>query len=171
MPHMNDYRIRLATEHDVREALEMKLQCWREAYAELREPAFFTHHEQELDGQVAWWERGLASGAQFFIAEDPQGRIIGLAGGTPTIEEDQDTGVGIELGMLYVLEAYYGSGLGAHLMEVVLGQRDALVWVIEGNDRAQRFFEKHGFTADGTTEALVGTWQGLTERRMVRAHG
>lgn len=168
---MNDYRIRLATENDVRKALEMKLQRWREAYAGLREPSFFAHHEQELDGQVAWWERGLASGAQFFIAEDPQGAIIGLAGATPSIDEDQDAGVDIELGMLYVLEQYYGSGLGAHLMQVVLGQRDALVWVLEGNHRAQAFFEKQGFTADGTTEALVGTWQGLVERRMVRAHG
>ncbi|WP_235026464.1 GNAT family N-acetyltransferase [Glutamicibacter sp. JC586] len=168
---MNDYRIRLATENDVRPALEMKLQSWREAYAALREPSFFDHHERELEGQVAWWERGLASGAQFFIAEDAQGKIIGLAGGTPTIEEDQDAGVEIELGMLYVASQYYGSGLGAHLMELVLGQREALVWVIEGNDRALAFFEKHGFKADGTTEALVGTWQGLNERRMVRVNG
>ncbi|TAP25264.1 N-acetyltransferase [Arthrobacter sp. S41] len=171
MPQMNDYRIRLATENDVRPALEMKLDSWREAYAALREPSFFAHHQEQLEGQVAWWERGLASGAQFFIAEDEQGKIIGLAGGTPTIEEDKDTGVEIELGMLYVEKQYYGSGLGAHLMDVVLGQRDALVWVLEGNSRAQAFFEKQGFKADGTTESLVGTWQGLIERRMVRAHG
>lgn len=171
MPHLNDYRIRLATENDVRPALEMKLHSWRQAYSTLREPDFFDHHEQQLDGQVAWWERGLASGAQFFIAEDAQGKIIGLAGGTPTIDEDKDAGVEIELGMLYVDAQYYGSGLGAHLMEVVLGQREALVWVIEGNDRAIAFFEKHGFRPDGTTEALVGTWQGLTERRLVRSHG
>lgn len=168
---MNDYRIRLAAEDDVRPALQMKLQAWREAYAALRGESFFAHHEGELDGQVAWWERGLASGAQFFIAEDRRGRIIGLAGGTPAIDEDRDAGVGIELGMLYVLEEYYGTGLGQHLLETVLGDRDALVWVVEGNARAAAFFAKHGFTPDGTSEALVGSWKGLVEQRMVRVRG
>lgn len=168
---MNDYRIRLATEQDVRPALQMKLQAWKEAYANLRDEKFFAFHASELEGQIAWWERGLASGAQFIVAEDRDGKIIGLAGGTPTIEEDQDTGVDIELGMLYVLQQYYGTGLGAHLLEVVLGQRDALVWVLQGNDRALNFFAKQGFTPDGTSEALTGSWTGLIEQRMVRARG
>lgn len=168
---MNDYRIRLAAEEDVRPALQMKLQAWREAYATLRDESFFAHHEGQLDGQVTWWERGLASGAQFFIAEDRDGRIIGLAGGTPAIEEDQDAGVGIEVGMLYVLAEYYGTGLGKHLFDVVIGEQDALVWVMQGNDRARSFFGKQGFTHDGTSEALVGSWQGLIEERMVRARG
>lgn len=168
---MNDYRIRLATEQDVRPALQMKLQAWREAYATLRDESFFAHHEGQLDGQAAWWERGLASGAQFFIAEDRDGRIIGLAGGTPVIEEDQDAGVDVELGMLYVLEEYYGTGLGQHLFDVVLGQHDALVWVLQGNERALAFFAKQGFTPDGTSEALTGSWDGLIEQRMVRARG
>ncbi len=171
MPENNDYRIRAATLEDVRPALEMKLEAWRQAYGEVRGEDFFTFHEQQLDGQVAWWERGLASGAQFFIAENAAGKIIGIAGGTPAIDEDRDAGVDIELGMLYVLEEHYGSGLGAHLMEVVLGQRPALLWVLQGNERAIAFYRKHGFELDGTSEELTGSWQGLTEQRMVRRNG
>ena len=171
MPQSNNYRIRLAAASDVRPALEMKLEAWREAYSGFRDEAFFTYHQQNLEGQVAWWERGIAAGAQFFIAETAEGQIIGLAGGTPVIDEDKDAGVEIELGMLYVLKQYYGSGLGAHLLETVLAGRDALAWVLEGNARALAFYRKHGFIADGTQEELTGSWKGLTELRMVRKRG
>ena len=168
---LNEYRIRLAQEQDLRAALEMKLLAWRQAYSGFRDEEFFAYHEAQLEQQLAWWERGLAGGAQFWIAESGDGKIIGLAGGTPTIEEDQDTGVDIELGVLYVLEEFYGGGLGAHLMDTVLGQRDALVWVLAGNERAVAFYRKHGFVPDGTSEELVGSWAGLREVRMVRRHG
>lgn len=171
MPEQNNYRIREAAPADVRPALEMKLEAWRQAYSQVRGQDFFDFHHQQLDAQITWWERGLAGGAQFWIAEDAAGRIIGVAGGTPVIDEDRDAGVDIELGMLYVLQEYYGSGLGAHLLEVVLGQRPALVWVLQGNERAMAFYRKHGFEADGTSEELTGSWQGLTELRMVRRNG
>ncbi|WP_313814544.1 GNAT family N-acetyltransferase [Glutamicibacter sp.] len=171
MPELNDYRIRVASLEDVRPALEMKLEAWRQAYKNFRDEDFFLFHEQQLEAQVAWWERGLASGAQFIIAENTSGEIIGLAGGTPSIDEDQDAGVDIELGMLYILEDHYGSGLGGHLLDVVLGQRPALLWVLEGNDRAIAFYRKHGFEFDGTSEELTGSWRGLTELRMVRRNG
>lgn len=149
----------------------MKLQAWRQAYSAHRDESFFAFHQEQLDGQIAWWERGLASGAEFVIAETAQGKIIGIAGGTPTIAEDADAGVEIELGMLYVLEDYYGSGLGKHLLDTVLGSRDALLWVLEGNKRAIAFYAKHGFVPDGTGEDLIGSWAGLREVRMVRRHG
>ncbi|MHC6175145.1 GNAT family N-acetyltransferase [Glutamicibacter sp. X7] len=171
MLETNAYRIRPATSDDVRPALEMKLQAWREAYAQLRDAAFFDFHTAELEGQVTWWERGLAAGAGFFVAERADGRIIGLAGGTPVIDEDRDAGVEVELGMIYVLQEYYGTGLGEYLLQTVLGQGDALVWVVEGNDRAAAFFAKHGFAPDGTSEELVGSWAGLREQRLVRRRG
>ena len=171
MPETNAYRIRRAATDDIRPALEMKLTAWRQAYAELRDEAFFTYHQQQLDAQVAWWERGLAAGAEFYIAEDTHGNIIGLAGATPVIDEDADAGVQIELGMLYVLAEHYGTGLGQHLFDVVIGQRDALVWVVEGNQRAYSFYQKQGFIPDGTSEELTGSWAGLREQRMVRRRG
>lgn len=171
VPELKDYRIRAATAADVRPALEMKLAAWRQAYSGFRGEEFFAFHEEQLEAQVAWWERGLAGGAQFYIAENAEGRIIGLAGGTPVIDEDQDAGVEIELGMLYILADFYGSGLSAHLLQVVLGQRPALVWVLQGNERAIAFYRKHGFELDGVSEELTGSWNGLTELRMVRRNG
>ena len=93
---------------------------------------------------------------------------MGVAGGGPAADDDADTSIGIELQLLYVLAAYHGSSLGKRLMDTVLGDRDALLWVLEHNPRAHRFYEKHGFMADGRIEALADDWAGLNEIRMVR---
>ena len=167
----SDYRIRLAQTEDIRPALLMKQQAWREAYGHLRNDSFFAEHEATLDAQVAWWERGIASGAEFFLAELADGTVVGIAGGIPVVDEDKDADVPIELGMLYVLSPLYGTGLGQHLLETVLNHRDALVWVLADNARACAFYAKHGFIADGTGEDLTGSWAGLREIRMVRKRG
>ena len=128
----------------------MKLASWEEAYGSQR-PA-----------------RGLAQGAELWIAANASGGIVGVAGGGPAADDDADTQVGIELQVLYVLASHHGTGLGERLMSAVLGDRDAVLWVLEHNPRARGFYEKHGFVADGRVEALAGDWAGLNEVRMVR---
>lgn len=167
---MNEYRIRLAQEQDLRAALEMKLQAWREAYSSFRDEGFLLTMKVNWTsslhgGNVAWL------GSAVLDCRNRGRKNCRLSRRNPTIEEDQDTGVDIELGVLYVLKEYYGTGLAAHLMDTVLSRRDALLWVLEGNARAINFYTKHGFVPDGTSEELVGSWAGLREQRMVRKHG
>ncbi len=48
---------------------------------------------------------------------------------------------------------------------IAIGDSAAYLWVLDGNARAIRFYERHGFAFDGTTKREdVGL-----ERRMVRA--
>ncbi|MDO5744355.1 MAG: GNAT family N-acetyltransferase [Micrococcaceae bacterium] len=160
--------IRLATPEDIPAALEMKLASWEETYASQRPASFFDHARASLEQQADWWTRGLAQGAELWVATDAAGDIVGVAGGGPAAEDDADTGVGIELQLLYVLSGHYGTSLGTRLMDTVLGHRDAVLWVLEHNPRAQGFYKKHGFVLDGRVEALAGEWAGLKEARMVR---
>lgn len=165
------YEIRLATPEDIKATLGMKLQAWREAYKEQRPDSFFTDAEARLEAEADWWARGLAQGAELWIATDGQSNVIGVAGGGPVADDDSDTGVGIELQVLYVLAGHHGTGLGEKLLETVLDGRDAVLWVLEDNPRAQAFYVKHGFAADGRIEALADAWSGLNEIRMVRRGG
>ncbi|MFT4470734.1 N-acetyltransferase family protein [Arthrobacter sulfonylureivorans] len=165
---MPTYCVRRATSHDVPATLDMKLAAWRETYATQRPASFFAAEAAQREQQIDWWSRGLAAGAELWIAEDPSGRIIGCAGAGPTQDDDGDTGVPYELQMLYVLERAYGTALGQQLLEAAIGGNPALLWVLEDNPRAQAFFRKHGFAADGRREALTGPWDGLHEIRMVR---
>jgi GNAT superfamily N-acetyltransferase len=113
----------------------------------------------------------LAQGAELWIATDSESNIVGVAGGGPAADDDADTGVELDLQVLYVLSGHYGTGLAAKLLETVLTGRDALLWVLENNPRAQAFYAKHGFVADGRIESLVDDWAGLKEIRMVRRGG
>lgn len=176
---MTTARIRKATRDDIPAAQELKLACWREVYADLRDEEFFRRAEARLDEDIAWWQRGVDAGAEFHVAE-LEGtfgtQIIGISGATPTLPEDADAGVGIEMGMLYVLQKHDApaapgagaTGLRALLLETVLQGREALVWVIEQDQTTLDFYRDHGFTPDGARESLDGEWAGLSEIRLVR---
>jgi ribosomal protein S18 acetylase RimI-like enzyme len=163
-----EYTIRRATVADVPAALAMKLAAWRETYSGQRPESFFAAEEARREQQTDWWSRGLAAGAELWIAEDAAGRIVGCSGGAPVIEDDADAGVPNELQLLYVLAEAHGTGLGLRLMDAAIGSTPALLWVLEHNPRAQAFYRRHGFVPDGRREPMVGAWEGLHEIRMVR---
>lgn len=163
-----NYTVRRATAEDIGATLAMKLEAWREAYGGQRPASFFELQETRHEAQVDWWTRGLAAGAELWIATDRDGRIVGCAGGAPVLDEDAATGAAAELQMLYVLAEAYGTGLGERLMHAAIGTLPAALWVLEHNPRAQAFYRKHGFEFDGTSELLADEWEGLNELRMVR---
>ena len=164
----SDYRIRGASGEDIPATLDMKLAAWRETYSAQRPESFFAAEAARREQQVDWWTRGLAAGAELWIAADAAGRIIGCAGAGPALDDDADAKVPYELQMLYVLAQAYGTGLGQRLLEAAIGGNAALLWVLEDNPRAQAFYRKQGFAPDGRREPLTGLWEGLHEIRMVR---
>ena len=60
---------------------------------------------------------------------------------------------------LYVAPAAWGTGAARELMRTALdwlaagGVDEAVLWVGEGNERARRFYEREGWTADGEMRA------------------
>jgi ribosomal protein S18 acetylase RimI-like enzyme len=68
----------------------------------------------------------------------------------------------IELSKFYVLKGHHGDGVAAELMAATLEaartRAAASVWlgVNQQNERANRFYEKHGFVTVGTKKFLVG---------------
>ena len=67
--------------------------------------------------------------------------------------------------VLYVYAADPGTGAGRALLEAVIDPSEsAALWVADPNPRAQAFYRKHGFVADGTTQVEGG----VREIRMVR---
>lgn len=71
-----------------------------------------------------------------------------------------------ELSKCYVLEGFHGAGVGAALIEASVAtsrQRgSAVIWlgVNQHNERANRFYGKHGFAVVGTKKFLVGgNWE------------
>jgi ribosomal protein S18 acetylase RimI-like enzyme len=70
-----------------------------------------------------------------------------------------------QLYVLYVLAADHGTGAGPALLQAVVDPGESVaLWVAEPNPRAQAFYRKHGFVADGTTQVD----DAVPEIRMVR---
>lgn len=75
-----------------------------------------------------------------------------------------------EIFAIYVLAEYYGQKVGYALMnaafEKLATYKKIAVWVLKGNDRAIRFYERYGFRFDGTEKEIkLGTPN--TELRMI----
>jgi ribosomal protein S18 acetylase RimI-like enzyme len=89
-----------------------------------------------------------------FVAED-DGRIVGFVATGPPEEEGEER----ELYAIYVLPEAWGTAAGSGLMQAAVesmrgrGAADAILWVLEDNPRARRFYEREGWYADGSAES------------------
>lgn len=87
--------------------------------------------------------------------EDGEGPILGFTTFCPSRDADVP-GVG-EIVSLYVDPDRHRGGVGRLLMAEArrrlreAGYTDALLWVLDGNGRAARFYEREGWTPDGST--------------------
>ena len=81
--------------------------------------------------------------------------IRGFATTMPVTDSDMP-GCG-ELGALYVDPQHWGNGVGVALLLAAREQmwqqgfRKAILWVLTGNVRAERFYQRDGWTRDGVT--------------------
>ncbi|HWG02253.1 MAG TPA: GNAT family N-acetyltransferase [Trebonia sp.] len=85
-------------------------------------------------------------------------------------------GLGGEVGELYALYVtpdWWSAGVGRSLMDAVLaalradGYQRAVLWVLEANARARRFYGKAGFRPDGAANEMPGLG-GVVEVRYAR---
>jgi ribosomal protein S18 acetylase RimI-like enzyme len=111
----------------------------------------------------------LADPERVVLAAREDGRMVGyvmLIRGVPD-DEDVQRAVplrpAIELSKMYVLPDSHGAGVSAALMSAALHRAKQLdakcVWlgVNQNNQRAQRFYTKHGFSINGTKTFRLGT--------------
>lgn len=126
------------------------VQSWQEAYTDLLPDGFFTPEYAESRRQV--WRRMLQEpppGAEFRVGIR-DGHIVGIAmSADATGAEGEDVPRERQLYLLYILESEYGTGLAQALLDAVLGDVPAMLWVAERNPRAIRFYERSGFALDG----------------------
>jgi ribosomal protein S18 acetylase RimI-like enzyme len=100
----------------------------------------------------------LADSDRVVLAAREDGRIVGYV---MMIRDDSD-GVDVELSKMYVLPDSHGAGVSAALMTAALTSASELgatsVWlgVNQKNQRAQRFYAKHGFVVNGTRTFRLG---------------
>lgn len=148
---MSGHRIRRAGPDDAEALTRLHLDCWDDAYTGLVAQDVLDARRTDVDGRVATWQTALEGGASIGLATDGDGALIGFVGaGVP---RDPDPALPpLELRVLYVRRAWWGTPVGFDLLRTEIGDRPAYLRVLAANERAVRFYERNGFVDDGTRE-------------------
>ena len=142
----------METEEEIRGKAYVHWKSWQESYAGLVDPGYL--QRLTLENCV---ERAFRWRADTWVAK-LDGQVVGFACCGPDRERP---GSG-EVYAIYVLEACQKQQIGWRLMRLCLdelkGCERIFVWVLEGNDKAIRFYEQVGFRRDGEEKTLsLGT--------------
>lgn len=160
--------IRPARPEDAAALTALHLDAWDEAYTGLIASEVLAARRADPEAREQRWRENIATTPNtVLVAEGTGERLLGFAIAGPGRDEPTGGLPERELMALYVRAEVYGTGLGHALLRAAIGDGPASLWVLEGNARAIRFYERQGFRPDGARkEDPVGT-----ELRMVRGRG
>lgn len=143
----------------------VNVRCWHETYrglmsnAVLDDPGFLAARERfwtAASTDERYRENRMA------VAERDD-ELVRIAMSGPPL--DAVAAWARQLYVLYVSAADHGTGAGPALLEAVVDPEESMaLWVADPNPRAQAFYRKQGFVADGAAQVEGG----VREIRMAR---
>ena len=165
--------IRNATPADSSDLATLHALTWQQAYAGLMPQAFLDGLGDNLDARAEQWRSAIAENSVWVLLDYNENALAGFAAYGKC--RDKDTGLGWgELGALYYLRTFWGSGRAQTLCNQALdqlkesGSSTATLWVLEGNARAIAFYQQQGFAFDGQEKSEQKPGFTLREHRMTK---
>jgi ribosomal protein S18 acetylase RimI-like enzyme len=169
--------IRPARMEDVPEIAVVHVRSWQAAYRGLLPQAY-------LDGldpsqRIGQWERSLSAADWSHggtLVADAGGRLSGFVSYGPARDDDADSKRAGEIYAIYLMPAVWGKGIGRQLMAVALGRLSeagfdqVILWVLDSNVRARRFYEAGGWLADGAAKRDDSFGVSMTEGVIHSSH-
>jgi ribosomal protein S18 acetylase RimI-like enzyme len=162
--------LREATREDADALARVHIDSWRSAYAGLLPSELLA--ALDVTKRADAWRTILsdASGTAYLALEAQE--VLAFVHVCPSRDEHESLRKTGEITSIYVAPQAWGKGLGTKLLHrglhrlVESGYGEATVWVLEGNHRACRFYERQNFLRDGATK--MHSSSGLTEVRYRR---
>jgi GNAT superfamily N-acetyltransferase len=144
--------VRRATVADARDIADVHVRAWQVAYRHAFPAAKLD--ALTVDEREERWRRSLEE-QTVFVAEDG-GTVVGWASAGASRDADGEG----ELYGLYVAPEAWGRGAGRALIgqveaELARNHPEAILWVLEDNPRARRFYEQAGWGLDGARKRDV----------------
>jgi GNAT superfamily N-acetyltransferase len=153
--------VRAAVPDDAELISTIRVTGWRESFGHMFSPEFLA----QLPDDPEPFRRGIEAGGSTIVVAELDREVVGYAfAGDPW---DPDPPRDWELKHLYQFARVHGSGTGQALLEAAIGDRPTYLWTAESNARAQSFYQRNGFVADGGHK-IESQWENLAEIRMVR---
>ena len=140
--------VRRASVSDAADIAAVHVHTWQVAYAHVFGSERLAG--MDVDARTGQWRRWLERGDDVFVADD-EGCIDGFAWIGPSRDSEAEG----ELYAIYASPEAWGSGAGSALMRAGVdglreaGYGEAILWVLDDNPRARRFYEREGWELDG----------------------
>lgn len=160
----SDVEIHRATLADLAEVRAVRLRALQDAPY-----AFASTYEREAAFDDSAWAGRLTSGSATFLARMGD-RTVGTSTGLPLSDG------AVELVGMWVDPSARGSGVAAELVGAVhawaatRAAEQLRLWVVDGNERALRFYQRMGFVLTGERQPLPAN-PAVQELGMVRSIG
>lgn len=130
----------------------MHVRVWRAAYRGQMPDAYLDGLQPE--DRAAYWDGALRREDRpgVVLVAEAAGEVVGFAAAGPS-PDPQGAG---ELYAINVDPDHWGTGAGRALLEAAqaeldrMGFAESVLWVLPGNARARRFYERAGWAFDGT---------------------
>ncbi len=166
--------VRAAVPQDAPALAGVHVAAWRAAYRGIMPDDYLAG--LDLERWTQGWDRVLTEGRDPHLqVAELAGLLVGFTGVGPerALEPGDPPGRG-ELHHINVHPDAWGTGAGPALLRAAedrlraLGFRDAVLWVVPGNARARRFYERAGWTDEGSEKTAELNGVRIDERRYVR---
>ena len=153
------------------------VQTWQAAYRG-QVPQDYLDKLDPVQRQSVWehWLRDTKPPAGTSVLIDDRHGVMGFVSVSPSLDPDTDPLIVGQVSALYLLPAHWRKGAGTVLMNAGLrrladaGFRQAILWVLESNVRARRFYEACGWRSDDsvkTDDSLGFPLVEIRYRRMI----
>jgi len=164
--------VRAATNSDRRDVAKVHVLSWQVGYRDLIPDDVHDQLRPEDRASRYNFEQSGEAKQRTFVASEGDDIVGFVTFGASNDVDSNDKG---EIFDVYVDPASWGHGVGpallvhalSHLQE--LSFTHAILWVLEGNQRAARFYEIDGWSSDGTIREDVMWGINVTGRRFTRS--
>jgi len=169
------YDVRLATVDDTEAFVRAYFDIATQTYGSFMPPSFAAEQQalatewipgyrDNIERMWADLEAGREPHRRHWIARSGD-EVVGIAASGPGIArwEEQigypDPPINFSLDKLYLRPSAQGTGLADELFELALPNgKGAYLWILAGNPRAEQFYTRRGFVADGLQSDCGPHW-------------
>ena len=162
--------VRIATADDARAIAEIHVASWQAGYRGQLPDGYLK--SLSVDARESRWAQALRDGASVLLVELAR-KPLGFVSYGPSRDDDGPE-TGAEIYGLYVHPDAWSTGKGQQLLDCALAALAALgstvvtLWVLTSNDRARRFYSRHGWQPDGAKKVVELDGVTLSEVRYKR---
>jgi GNAT superfamily N-acetyltransferase len=149
---------------DASQVAGVQVRSWEVAYRDVFPDEWLDR--LTVEERLPFWERCLSDNDTATVLAEIEGIVVGFA----LLGADRDDPSRGKILAIYLDPLVWRRGIGRALMlvsEKTLSERfsTAILWVLDQNERARRFYEAVGWVHDGTSKPMVIFGRDATEVR------